>query len=160
MYQSWPKFCRMWLPRLLSNRSLPRLSGLRLIIIILRPQVDDRHHFIIILQPQADHHYFPCGSWTSKWYFLDVFTYRQMSSSQDEIAVNLPMIRKMERICRFWPPWAILILILHLISGTILTSWNSRGGSNSTSRTSWWCTSSAPPLTRSTGQSSLTTGQR
>jgi len=43
----------MWLPRLLSNRSLPRLSS-----------------------------------------------FRQMSSSENEIVVNLPMIRKMERICR------------------------------------------------------------
>ena len=27
---------------------------------------------------------------------------RHMSNSQNEIAVNLPMIRKMERICRFF----------------------------------------------------------
>ena len=81
-------------------------------------------------------------------------------AGEKEVDVNIPMIRKMERICRCDNVWHSLTLSYSIfcIAGITSTSWSSRGESSTTSRTSWWCTSSAPPPTLSTGRSCLTTG--
>ena len=59
-------------------------------------------------------------------------------SSEQELEVNIPMIRKMERICRSTSVLIAQIVVFNtiVIAGIILTSWSSPAGSSTTSRTS------------------------
>ena len=98
---------RMWLPRLFTKRSGARLS-------LLRWQCSSyfndkfleirRQAFIFHDNIPWQAHKFTCKIHKLAPYHMKTqitqITCRQMSSKEEEVVVNLPMIRKMERICR------------------------------------------------------------